>query len=295
MPPFTTYCAAGPSGISLPEKYGGKDLQEKEAALEQLYQERVSATAAQLLVGALTFDVIEGPSESGNDEILAGVIWTPNLARLASAIDDRQYAMPLQEAGDQVRDQLPRTMGEAVASFGTRVFMNEKGERALLGYGQAEPANVVGPLQRDTALEFAQTRAERNAAAAITAFVGEKVTLRDMVSSQALTRVYTGLGQQGSTIDTNSVQEITAATRPVELNGIETVWRQIVKHPETGQEVAVAAVVWSPEGLATAKSMAEKMTQEHGAEPGSPPPSAAPQKAQEPLVLERRANDPRAF
>ena len=273
-----------------PEKYGGKDLHEKEAAVEQLYQEHVSATASQLLVGALTFDVIEGPSESGNDEILVGVIWTPNLARLASAIDDREYAMPPAEAGDQIRDQLPRTVGDAVASFGTRVFI----KRALLGYGQAEPANVVGPRQRDTALEFAMTRAEQNAAAAITAFVGEKVTLRDAVNSEALTRDYTGLAQQGSMIDINSVRKLTAATRPVELNGIETVWRQIVKHPETGQDVAVAAVVWSPEGLATAKSMGATMSKQPGGQPASAA-SPQPQKGHEPIVIERRANDSRAF
>jgi hypothetical protein len=277
-----------------PEKYGGKALHEKEAAVEQLYQEHVSATASQLLVGALTFDVIEGPSESGNDEILVGVIWTPNLARLASAIDDREYAMPPAEAGDQIRDQLPRTVGDAVASFGSRVIINEKGERALLGYGQAEPANVVGPRQRDTALEFAMTRAEQNAAAAITAFVGEKVTLRDAVNSEALTRDYTGLAQQGSMIDINSVRKLTAATRPVELNGIETVWRQIVKHPETGQDVAVAAVVWSPEGLATAKSMGATMSKQPGGQPASAA-SPQPQKGHEPIVIERRANDSRAF
>jgi hypothetical protein len=278
-----------------PERYKGKDSDEKELVLEQLYQENLNMAASRLLIGALTYHVIEGPTASGSHEILVGVIWTPNLARLGAAIDDQHYAMPLEEAGDYVRNQLPDTVGKAIASLGTRVFVNEKGQRALLAYGQAEPANVVGSLERDLALRAAIDRAENNATGAIASFVGEKVTFRDSTASEALTRVYAGLGQRGSTIDSRSIRNITAATREVTLKGVGTVWQQIVKHPETGQEIAIVARMWSPEGLGTAIRMQDVIDGVQQNEPKSTAREKGPEKRKEPLVLERRANDPRAF
>lgn len=279
------------------DKYKGGGLQAKEKRLEDLYRERLVAMASLSLGGALTYHVIEGPS--GNTlahEILVGLIWSPNLSRLATAIDDREYGMPLEEAGVLVKDQLPHTVGEATASFGTRVIINEKGQRAVLAFGQAEPAQV-DPLQADRALGAAMDRAERYAEAAIASFVGERVTFRQTSESRALTAVYAGLGQNGATINVKSIQEIGAATRKVKLTGVVTVWRQVVSHPETGQKIAIVAKMWSPESLAAAKEMKGAIEGARAAPQPTPGAGAGNElkREQVPIVIERQPNDKRVY
>lgn len=284
-----------------PQKYKDMGHTEKEKRLEALFQEKIMVEASRAMTGVMTLHVIGGPTASGQQQkILVGVIWTPELSRLASLIGDAAQGMPLSQAVAQIEDKLPQTRGEAVASFGTRFIIDDKGRIAVLAFGQAEPANV-GPTQMDRATQFAMERAERYAEAAIASFVGQRVTFGQSVESKALTRVYAGLAQQGSTIDIKSVQKINAATRPVTLVGVQTIRRWVIPHPATDQKIAIAVKLWSPAAQAAAKQMGRvmrstRLSQDADViEQQEVKVKPATKKSDEPLVLERAESDKRAY
>ena len=242
-----------------PAQYETGDRRAREMRLQEAFSERIVSTASRLVSGALTYKVIEGQTASGGSEILVGLLWSPNLGRLALEIGDATYVMPKLPAGRNIKDELPSTVGEAIGSFGTHVFTNESGRRALIAWGQAEPT-FVSPEHKDRALRAALDRAELNAIAEIASFVGERVTALDKTESDAVSRVYAGLAQSNSAIDISSFQNVQAVSRRVSLAGIAPIFRHIVAHPQTGQDVAIVAVLWSPEGLEAAAIMDDAMT-----------------------------------
>lgn len=249
------------------QKYSGMDIPERQVVIENLFELATNRIASRLIGGATTFRVLEGPTIDGNGhEILVGVIWSPRLASLAGAIMDGRTSSAAGKGGSPVGELLPQTVGEAVAAMGTRVFIDENGDRAILSFAQAEPANV-SPNERDIARRAAISRAENFAASQIAAFVGENVTLRNPVTASELTRVYADLGSRSTQIEVEQVQEIRTATRPIKIDGAQIVWRQVFVHPETEQEAALVAMLWSPTAQASVKRMESAMKQAESSDP----------------------------
>lgn len=231
-----------------PGRYQGRPVQELTVVLEEVYAQTAYRAAARALAGGVTFRVIEGPSEDGeNHEILVGLIWSPPLANLAAAIGDGRTSVPVDGVRSPVERFLPGTVGEAVAAMGTRVFIDENGDHALISFAQAEPAQV-NPTDMSSARRAAISVAEDLARAQIANFVGEMVSLESEVDSTQVTQVFADFVQRGVEIETEQVQTIRAATGQVSVAGISTVWRQVFEHPETEQEIAAVAVLWSPSG-----------------------------------------------
>lgn len=233
-----------------PARYEGRSMEEKQVVLEEVYQQGARRAAARAIAGAITLRIIEGPTEDGeNHEILVGLLWSPRVANLAAAIGDGRTSVPVDGVRASVDQFLPQNVGEAVAAMGTRVFIDENGDHALLSFAQAEPARV-NPSDRAAARRAALSVAEDLARAQIANFVGETVALESETASRQVTQVFADFIQRGVEIETEQVQSIRAATGQVEVAGINSVWRQVIEHPETEQEVAAVAVVWSPSGQA---------------------------------------------
>lgn len=279
-----------------PTQYQKQDRRAKELRLQEAMNERIRGQSARSVSGALTYHVIEGPTPSGDGhQILVATIWSPNLGRLAIDIRDGEYAMPTLEARTRVEERLPKTVGEAVASFGTRIIVNEKGQRALLAYGQAEIAGV-SPDQRDRARSAALDRAELHARSEIVSFVGECLFAQQEVESRALSRAYEGLAQDGSSIEIKHVLQIRAISPPVSLTGIEKLKGQIVQHPETKQDIAIVAVLWSPVGLEAGKRIGKALeaVRIRDRDLGAGPASKSSVEPAKPLTLERPPGDKEA-
>jgi hypothetical protein len=283
-------------------RYSGDGVGAREIVLQDLYRQATVRHASRMIGGANTYQVFEGPTLDGhNHEILVGLLWTPNFARLAATIDDGRTAMSTGLPGQPVSAFLPQTVGEAAASFGTKVFIDENGDRAIIAFGQAEPANVDA-LDRDLARRAAITRAETSAASQIASFVRTNIALRDSVDSESISRAYADPIERGVSIDIEQVQSIQSATGTVALRGVETVWRQIVQHPETGQDIAVVAALWSPSGQAGATAMQRAIDTSTVPEPDAAAVLEAPAEAKAPIaadhegmVLERPRTDRGAF
>lgn len=230
-------------------------IPERQVVLEDLYQLQTYRIASRVISGATTFRVIEGPSADGsNHQVLVGLIWSPRLSALAAAIGEGRTSLPVDGARLSAQDMMPATVGDAVSAMGTRVFIDENGDRAIISFAQAEPARV-NPDDRDMARQRALSVAEELAISQISSFVGESVTLESEVDSRQLTQVYADLVQRGVSIRTEHVQTIRSASGLVEITGAQAIWRHIVQHPDTQQDVAVVAVMWSPSGQAMGQRM----------------------------------------
>lgn len=242
-----------------PEKYQGKGLPELEVALQNLFEQSSYRAAASVVAGATTFRVIEGPTDDGlNHEILVGLVWSPRLASLAGAIASGRLPAQVQGSGAKLEDILPKTVGSAITALGTRVFVTENGERAILSFAQVEPA-AVGAADQSQARRAALSTAEDIAIGQIGAFVGERIAFESETNSRQVTEVYADLVQRGVEINTEQLQTIRTATGRLEISGANTVWREVVQHPETEQDIAIAAVLWSPAGQQAASRIRTRM------------------------------------
>lgn len=236
-------------------RYQEMSMPERQVALENLFEQATYRIASRVIAGATTFRIIEGPSADGtNHEVLVGMVWSPRLSALAAAIGEGRTSVPVEGARTSPQGMIPATVGEAVTAMGTRVFIDDNGDRAIISFAQAEPAQV-NPNERDLARRAALTTAEDLALGQIAAFVGENVALESEVASTQLTQVYADFIQRGVEIGTEQVQTIRNASGRVPITGAQPVWRQVVQHPETEQDVAIVAVAWSP----SSQAMGERM------------------------------------
>jgi len=278
------------------QRYEPMPMPERRVALENLFEQETYRIASRVIAGATTFRVIEGPSADGsNHEILVGLVWSPRLSALAAAIGEGRTSLPVEGARTSLEAMMPATVGDAVAAMGTRVFIDENGDRAIVSFAQAEPAQV-NPNDRDMARRAALSTAEDLALGQLAAFVGENVTLESEVTSTQLTQVYADLVQRGVEIETEQVQTIRSASGRVQVTGAQPVWRHVIQHPETEQDVAIIAVVWSP----SSQAMGERMgaTIDSARSRGSDAGRSAPDHIDTPVggrTFESKAVDPDAF
>lgn len=278
------------------QRYEQMPMPERQVALENLFEQETYRIASRVIAGATTFRVIEGPSADGsNHEILVGLVWSPRLSALAAAIGEGRTSLPVEGARTSLEEMMPATVGDAVTAMGTRVFIDENGDRAIVSYAQAEPAQV-NPNDRDMARRAALSTAEDLALGQLAAFVGENVTLESEVASTQLTQVYADLVQRGVEIETEQVQTIRSASGRVQVTGAQPVWRQVVQHPETEQDVAIIAVVWSPSSQAMGERMGAAIdsARSRGSDAGRDAPDHidAPVRGR---TFESKAVDPDAF
>jgi hypothetical protein len=282
-------------------RYARMSIPERTVVLEDLFTQSTYRAAARVIAGASTYRVIEGPSADGmGHEVLVAMVWSPRLSALAAAIQEGSTSMPVEGARVRPEDMLPQTVGEAVAQMGTRVFIDDRGDRAIISFAQTEPARV-NPRDRDMARRAALSRAENLALGQIAAFVGENITLESSEDARQLTQVYADLVQRGVQIDIQQVETIRSATGRVNITGGNTIWRQVVEHPETQQDMAIVAVVWSPSSQAMGGRMgtaidAARAAGRGAADPmGDPDPSDGERQQERTPVFESKSINPDAL
>lgn len=277
-------------------RYQEMSMPERQVALENLFEQATYRIASRVIAGATTFRVIEGPSADGtNHEILVGMVWSPRLSALAAAIGEGRTSVPVEGARTSPQGMIPATVGEAITAMGTRVFIDDNGDRAIISFAQAEPARV-NPNERDLARRAALSTAEDLALGQIATFVGENVTLESEVASTQLTQVYADFVQRGVEIETEHVQTIRSASGRVQITGAQPIWRQVVQHPETEQDVAIVAVAWSPSSQALGERMgaAVDAARSMGSEAGPSAPEAHDEGVTG-KTFESKALDPNAL
>ena len=237
-----------------PDRYGTRDA--VEAAYRSALERELRAYAARYVQGAMPLAVYEGPV--GNDYVIqVGLVWTARNARLAGVMGGG--ALPLAgPAGRAVlAEWLPQTVEDLVARWGVHRLVNGAGEQVLVAFGQAAPRNTSPDRARraeETALEIAVLRAE----AALGAFVGETVESERTEDTKALAIEYADAAT-GAAVDRAFAERVRTRFDPVELEGVRSIGRWVEAHPANGQRLAVAAIAWTPSGVAAARRVQDTM------------------------------------
>ena len=199
----------------------------------------------------------EEKSANNEYEILVGVIWSPNLNRLAMNLFNDTYAIPQMDPGKQLQQQIPSDAGTLLGTFGTRVVIDENGQYAILAYAQAQPRRS-SPARQNAALHQAKQIAANRARGMLVNFIREGMTLRDSEVSQELSREFSDMTFGTETIR-DIQKKIIGKNVKISFSGLRVLKEWGTEHPDTGQKVAGAVVAWSPASAEMSKKAAETM------------------------------------
>jgi len=228
-----------------PSEYENETPEQKKTVLEDKFKRKTRFMAMRTSIGVTPIYSTEGKDpESGQYQVLVGVVWSPKLNRVAMSLFNDEYNMPALENGKPVSEYLPKNPGELIGTLGSRIVVDEKGHFVVLSYAQAQPRKSA-PTRQGSALELAKQIAAERARAQIINFVREGLVFNDSEASDELTREFSD-----QTVGTETLREfrkkIVGRKNRIRLRGVRTVKQWSATHPVTGQKLAGAVIAWSP-------------------------------------------------
>jgi len=235
-----------------PSVYEKQTQEERKTVVEDKFQRKIRSMAFRTSIGITPVYTVEG-KVGGEYQVLIGVVWSPNLNRVAMSLFNDEYNIPPVKPGKKLGAQVPKKDSALLGTFGTRIVIDENGDYAVLAYAQAQPRRS-SPGREQSAMQLAKQIAAERARAQIVNYIREGLTMRSEEDSRELSREFSDL-----TVGTETLREyrhrIKARKTRVKLRGLRVVREWNLAHPETGQKVAGAVVSWSP----SAARLSEKM------------------------------------
>jgi len=240
-----------------PAKYAGKSPEDLRLIAEKLFKRQIKTTAMGTLVGAMTLYSTEGVAKNNAYKVLVGVLWSPKLNRLALSLSNDDYNIPPVTPNAPLSKQIPSNMEVLLGTFGTRVVIDEKGDYAILSYGQAQPRKT-SPSRSAAALHDAKQIAANRARGMLVNFIHEGMVLSDSEASRELLQEFSDQ-TAGTATYRDRQKKIKSKRVKVKIKGLRTMKEWEYKHPDTEQLIAGAVVAWSPSSAAMSKRMTETM------------------------------------
>jgi len=236
--------------LNLPnvDKYKATDIKQGD-----IFGENISSAAAAAISGASILNVFEG-GESDGYEILVGIVWSPNLAALSADIARAKYKSSKVAPGATLKNTINlKDINTLMVKQGAWVHVNEKGERIIVGYGQAgvKPADSKKYLKKN--MKLANKRARINALNHIKEFVSTNLSVNEFKTTLDASLLKTD-GSEVTAIADDFGQTITQKASKITLVGVTPFKKRwVAKHPLSGQYVAGSILVWSPDNAELAK------------------------------------------
>jgi len=148
-----------------------------------------------------------------------------------------------------IEEYIPKEEATLLTTFGVKQVIDENGYVWLLSFGQAGlRGNFRGA--EDVALDEAEIESE----GCIRQFAGEVMTISRIGEKSEKTAKFVGKPQVVGDFSTYQ-KTIKAKGESLKISGIEEVDSMIVKHPGTGQPVAIYITKWSPLSAAEGNSL----------------------------------------
>lgn len=235
-----------------PAQYENKTPEDLKVVVEDKFRRKIRNMAFRTSIGITPVYTTEGKA-GGQYQVLIGVVWSPNLNRLAMSLFNDEYNIPPVKPGKKIGAQVPKKDSTLLGTLGTRIVIDENGDYAVLAYAQAQPRRS-SPSREQSAMQLAKQIAAERARAQIVNYIREGLTMRSEEYSRELSREFSDL-----TVGTETLREyrhrIKGRKTRVKLRGLRVVREWDLAHPETGQKVAGAIIAWSP----SAARLSEKM------------------------------------
>ena len=142
--------------------------------------------------------------------------------------------------------------GDLSQNFGTRFYYDEDGMPGLLTYAQWGVETATDRTERKMYEEAAREEAEGNAITDMNAFIAGSMTFDESIAAGENWSKSIGYDENGlpisSSIDHSIIEYAnrkSVSKANLSMGGRDKFPTKIVKHPDTGRRIAIAAVYWS--------------------------------------------------
>lgn len=235
---------------------------QQKVVVEEIFKRSISRVALRSLVGVSTGYNAEGfakAGEKGQYEILVGVIWSPNLGRVAASLTNDVYHIPAKVPGKNINQWVDALGARLIGMSGSRIMVDENGQYNVITFAQAEPRRS-SPSRTESALRNAKDIAANRGRAMLSNFAKETVSLSENETSQEIFQELEDMSRGTETV--RDFQRIVKGHRnTIKMRGVRVIKEWSMDHPKTGQKVAGAVVIWSPSGLQMSGDMDNAMRQ----------------------------------
>tara|TARA_B000000609_G_C24149636_1_gene336475 strand:- start:28 stop:1341 length:1314 start_codon:yes stop_codon:yes gene_type:complete len=235
---------------------------EKEAIKKKILRSReitnlFTASAQSMISGFQSFKIFEKPVGSERGSITVVALWSPKLNQLAQAIKSGSTNVPKGTVQKPIEEQLklddPNSL---LASFGTKMYVNENGNLVLVSYGQASPSIENDPGALSTACDIAESRAYEN----MVTYAREQVMYEEMRKEIDKAETFTKDGMKAYE-STNAIEaeNLINSKSSMTLKGQSLIGSYPITSPNYKSTSCVAVTQWSAEGVAAANQSRNEM------------------------------------
>ena len=244
-------------------------VEEKKKAIikvleSDVFESSMQQSAQQYLSGFQTWKTFEKGNAGDKNEISVVAIWSDKLQELASHIKNyNPQTFPIKEGKTRtLKEQLPLNNAKVLrATFGARMYYNEKGEMSIVAFGHQAPIKEG----KDRLFNNACKKARNQANAQLTLFVNESVYYGDtFIEKDAQgTQIVDGQEQEFAFLgqDWEETIKATGALKGAKFSRIAQ--KKIPADKTFGASDCVVAVSWSPDnerGAEAVKQATKKTT-----------------------------------
>ena len=244
-------------------------VEEKKKAIikvleSDVFESSMQQSAQQYLSGFQTWKTFEKGNAGDKNEISVVAIWSDKLQELASHIKNyNPQTFPIKEGKTRtLKEQLPLNNAKVLrATFGARMYYNEKGEMSIVAFGHQAPIKEG----KDRLFNNACKKARNQANAQLTLFVNESVYYSDtFIEKDAQgTQIVDGQEQEFAFLgqDWEETIKATGALKGAKFSRIAQ--KKIPADKTFGASDCVVAVSWSPDnerGAEAVKKATKKTT-----------------------------------
>ncbi|MEY2806890.1 MAG: hypothetical protein RIR65_1307 [Planctomycetota bacterium] len=245
----------------------GASLEDKRTLLKKTLRRVSFKQASGRVSGMRIMTTLEGTSANGGTNVGVILAWSRDNQRLAEAIaSGRGMSDPKGAAAQKtLAERIPNDAEALYDRLGVRVLVDEKGDRVLVGYGQAAPlvATSMSEERMERVLEAAREMAYDDALANMADFLNATLVYQSQVERTAEVEDYTAkYVQDGVSYEeegtvrnfVDTIHEQAKRRALVTIKGSSRFLDWQGNHPDHGHPIVGCVVVWSP---STAKAAAD--------------------------------------
>ena len=217
-----------------------------------------TATAQQLIKGFQSYKTFEGaePGQRGTITVIA--LGSGKLYELADTIYAGSTNVPKGAPKKPIEEQLILDNADALlASFGTKMYVNENGNLVLVAYGQASPSIENDPGALSTACQIAESEAYGH----MVSFANEQVMYDEMIKKvdKAETFIQNGVEAYEAT-NGREIDKLIKSKSSMLSKGQELIGTYKIRNPELYKSTSCVAVTqWSAEGVSAINQTQNEM------------------------------------
>ena len=238
-------------------------VEQKKRKVGERFSDTINASAMSQLYGIRRIFVLDN-SPKGSDikgTVCAAVVYSDTTRRIADAMhaQDPSLLPATNQPGPPLVMQIPdkstpEGLNALVTTMGVDSRVDENGNYWLISYAIAGPAVEGNTMAQLAARQMAYERAR----AGLRTYMGEIATMKSLTDLDSKSDVF-GKGDEAYTFNNNFDYQVKSASESASLVGVVDGDDFAATHPETGNEVIGAYVMWSSSTMTGAKKQFKDM------------------------------------